>query len=102
MRLDGSNADLDLSRIAGVDGCQGGWLCFKVEIASKQTCLEFLNLADLLRNRPPNLLYLGIDIPIGLLDGERACDKAARRLLGRPRGSSVFPAPCRAALEATS
>ena len=54
----------------------------------------------LLRNRPSDLVCLGIDIPIGLLDGSRACDKGARTLLKRPRGSSVFPAPCRAALHA--
>ena len=42
-----------------------------------------------------------IDIPIGLADSDpRACDLAARRHLGTPRASSVFPAPCRAALEA--
>jgi len=46
---------------------------------------------------------VAIDIPIGLSDsGPRACDLEARRLLGRPRGSSVFPAPCRAALVATT
>jgi predicted RNase H-like nuclease len=43
-----------------------------------------------------------IDIPIGLLDCSRACDKVARKLLGQPRGSSVFAAPCRAALSATT
>jgi predicted RNase H-like nuclease len=53
-----------------------------------------------LRERPFDLACLGIDIPIGLLDGPRACDKAARKLLGQPRGSSVFPAPCRAAFGA--
>lgn len=38
-------------------------------------------------------------MPIGLADdGPRACDLEARRRLGRPRASSVFPAPCRAAL----
>jgi predicted RNase H-like nuclease len=47
------------------------------------------------RGRP----MIGIDIPIGLSDeGPRACDVEARRWLGRPRGSSVFPAPCRAVL----
>jgi predicted RNase H-like nuclease len=42
-----------------------------------------------------------VDIPVGLPDegAERACDGEARRLLG-PRRSSVFPAPCRAVLEA--
>jgi predicted RNase H-like nuclease len=39
-----------------------------------------------------------IDIPIGLSsDGFRACDQAARQLLGR-RSSSVFPVPPRLAL----
>ena len=38
--------------------------------------------------------------PLGCSNGPRACDKAARKLLGQPRGSSVFPAPCRAALGA--
>src|SRR6185503_15470656 len=46
---------------------------------------------------------IAIDMPIGLSDdGPRACDLEARRLLGRPRASSVFPAPCRAALGATT
>ena len=46
---------------------------------------------------------IALDMPIGLSDETaRACDLAARRLLGRPRGSSVFPAPCRAALGATT
>ena len=39
-----------------------------------------------------------IDIPIGLSsDGFRACDRAARQLLGK-RSSSVFPVPPRLAL----
>jgi len=53
-----------------------------------------------LRNKPDDLAVLAIDIPIGLLDGPRACDKAARKLLGQPRGSSVFPALSRPALGA--
>ncbi|MBC7106589.1 MAG: DUF429 domain-containing protein, partial [Firmicutes bacterium] len=46
-----------------------------------------------------------IDVPIGPRDcgpEERACDVEARRLLGRPRGSSVFRAPCRPAVYADS
>ncbi len=41
-----------------------------------------------------------IDIPIGLPDGseERECDLAARKLLGQPRSSSVFPTPVRAVI----
>src|SRR5687767_5558397 len=42
-----------------------------------------------------------IDIPIGLPWQDapvRACDRLARQILGRPRGSSVFSVPCREAL----
>jgi predicted RNase H-like nuclease len=46
---------------------------------------------------------IAIDMPIGLSESApRACDLEARRLLGRPRASSVFPAPCRAVLAATT
>lgn len=88
--------------VAGVDGCRapGGWVCFKVEVPSLVTSEGVIELPSLLKNRPIDLSFLGIDIPIGLLDCARACDKAARKLLGQPRGTSVFAAPCRAALTA--
>jgi predicted RNase H-like nuclease len=63
-----------------------------VEVVSK--------ISELISASPLPLL-VGIDIPIGLpLKGPRACDLAARRLLGQPRSSSVFPAPVRATLVA--
>ncbi len=44
---------------------------------------------------------MAIDMPIGLSDaGPRRCDQEARRVLGHPRGSSVFPAPIRPMLHA--
>jgi len=86
--------------VAGVDGCRAGWVSFKVDVTSLATSVEVVDLVESVRNRPSDLACFGIDIPIGLLDGSRACDNAARRLLKRPRGSSVFPAPCRAALQA--
>ena len=46
-----------------------------------------------------------IDIPIGLLDTgtvERQCDKQGRKLLRPKRASSVFPAPARQTLQASS
>lgn len=86
--------------VAGVDGCRGGWIAFKVDLSTRATSTEVVDLPAWLRERPPDLACVGIDIPIGLLESPRACDKAARKLLGRPRGSSVFPAPCRAALGA--
>jgi predicted RNase H-like nuclease len=86
--------------VAGVDGCPAGWIAFKVDLPSRATSVEVIDLESWLRKRPPELAFLGIDIPIGLLDGSRACDKAARKCLGQPRGTSVFAAPCRAALTA--
>jgi predicted RNase H-like nuclease len=86
--------------VAGVDGCRAGWVWFKVEVTSLATSVEVVDLPKLLRNRPPDLASLGIDIPIGLLDRPRRCDIEARERLGWPRRASVFPAPCRAALTA--
>ena len=44
---------------------------------------------------------VSIDMPIGLSEaGPRRCDREARRFLGHPRGSSVFPAPIRPMLQA--
>lgn len=86
--------------VAGVDGYRGGWVCVKIEVPSFTTSIGLIDLPATLKNKPSDLAYLGIDIPIGLLDGSRACDKAARALLGQPRGTSVFASPCRAALAA--
>jgi predicted RNase H-like nuclease len=87
--------------VAGLDGCRAGWVSFTVELPSLDTSVDVVDLPELLRSRPPNLACIAIDIPIGLLNGSRACDRAARKLLGQPRGSSVFPAPCRAVLSAS-
>jgi predicted RNase H-like nuclease len=70
--------------VAGMDGCRAGWVCFKVEVTSLVTSMAIIELPSLLRNKPPGLACLGIDIPIGLLDGSRACDRAARKCLSSP------------------
>jgi len=86
--------------VAGVDGYKGGWIALKVSSAFRSTAIEFVDLSRILRNHPKDLAVLSVDIPIGLLDGPRACDRVARQLLGPVRGCSVFPAPCRSALHA--
>jgi len=54
-----------------------------------------------LRDGLPDARVIAIDIPIGLAEcGPRSCDVAARRILGKPRSCSVFPAPVRPALGA--
>ena len=82
----------------GVDGCPGGWVAAVWEAASLRLTVRVVrHLSDLIEQFPD--VAIGVDIPIGLAESEpRACDVAARKLLGRPRGSSVFPAPCRGIL----
>jgi predicted RNase H-like nuclease len=50
---------------AGVDGCPGGWVCFLVDVRSGSTSVQVIDLSVWLRNRPPGLACIGIDIPIG-------------------------------------
>lgn len=87
--------------LAGVDGCRGGWLC----VSEHEGTLNAFVIASFpeLVERLAAAAIIAIDVPIGLTDaGPRACDVEARRLLGRPRASSVFAAPVRAALSAST
>ncbi len=97
--------------LAGVDGCRGGWFAVLLHLTHASPDLAGLrfvlcrNFSELV-NLPENPSPIALDIPIGLLDqaqpGGRSCDRAARALLGRPRASSVFTPPPRAALQARS
>lgn len=89
--------------VAGIDGCQGGWLCLVLEVGSGRLEPRILpQIAELLDLQPRPVL-IAVDVPIGLPDaGPRECDREARRKLGAPRSSSVFPAPVRPTLEASS
>lgn len=88
-------------RWIGVDGCRGGWVHVGLEREWGWSVGVAGSIKGILEwHRPCDLLL--VDIPIGLPDGDqpvRVCDAAARSLLGQPRGSSVFPAPTRAAIE---
>ncbi len=97
--IDSGKLNLGLS-VAGVDGRKAGWIAIKVDLATRVHSVELIDLPSVLQQRPSNLACLGIDIPIGLLDGSRACDSAARQLPGMPRRNSVFSLPCREALTA--
>jgi predicted RNase H-like nuclease len=85
------------SMLVGVDGCRGGWIAVSdwggsLDAGVHENWLSFVG------NVKPDAL-IAVDIPIGLpARGARACDVEARRFLGIPRGSSVFPAPVRACL----
>jgi predicted RNase H-like nuclease len=90
--------------VAGVDGCRAGWLVASSEVdadgaMSRPQLLvvpTFDAVVDLALDR------IAVDIPIGLLDvlaaGGPEADRAARKLLGPLRGTSVFSAPVRQVL----
>lgn len=86
------------SAVLGVDGCPGGWIGALVDGST----VEWLLLPDADAVLAVDAAAVGVDMPIGLpAVGPRACDVEARRLLG-PRRSSVFPAPVRAVLAAST
>src|SRR5918993_2323593 len=83
--------------VLGVDGWRGRWVGALLD-GRRVTLLDLPEVGAVLD--VPDVELVAIDMPIGLSDdGVRACDVAARRLLGRA-GSSVFPAPLRPVLEA--
>ena len=86
----------------GLDGCRAGWLTVSLDDRGGWAVGIDPSLEAVL-HRHPAARHVLVDIPIGLPSGPepRECDVAARRLLG-DRGSSVFPAPSRAALAASS
>src|SRR5262245_49798707 len=87
--------------VLGVDGCAGGWIAASRDSQGLITCKRVDTIEQLL-NHSPRPRVLAVDVPIGLLElGARQCDVQARRLLGI-RASSVFPAPIRPILTATS
>lgn len=87
--------------VAGADGCRGGWFVASRETRTGELGFDIVARAAELLYVRPCLSVLALDIPIGLPPaGARACDRSARATLGRPRGSSVFPAPVRPALAA--
>lgn len=92
-----------MALLAGADGCNSGWVVVTQHSDAGDVRYFVVNsIAEIFQRRPaPDLI--AIDIPIGLPEsGPRRCDMAARKLLGRSRGSSVFPAPVRALLPAHS
>jgi predicted RNase H-like nuclease len=92
--------------IAGADGCRAGWVVVLHDAESGTLRLRVVSSGRALLSLAETPAALGVDLPMGLPEraehGGRACDRAARRLLGRPRASSVFAPPVRAVLDAES
>lgn len=77
-------------------GVNTHWVPAQLHTLSYHDTLDFID-ADVLDSTHSPISTIAIDMPIGLADGPRACDTAARRLLS-PHAARVFPAPPRAAL----
>ncbi len=88
----------------GIDGCRAGWVVATAEGADVPFVLRIERALDLtFAEAERRGGFVAIDVPIGLADdAPRACDLAARAFLKSHRKSSVFPAPCRATLAATT
>lgn len=86
--------------VAGVDGCPKGWIRVCREVESGALDFAVFEEVEAIWRVAPSPEIVAIDMPIGLpASGARACDRAARKLLGERR-SSVFPAPVRPAIRA--
>ncbi|MDF2759245.1 MAG: hypothetical protein K0S99_1877, partial [Thermomicrobiales bacterium] len=80
-------------QVVGVDGCPGGWVAVTWDTVKRTLVTRvhptFVDVLDVYQDAAA----IGVDIPIGLSEGEpRQCDLAARKAIS-PRGSCVFPAP---------
>ena len=84
------------TKYVGVDGCKRGWFSVGFDSEGKYEFKVAKTFDKLLKHYKDADLIL-IDIPIGLPEGKcgRKCDSEARRKLGYPRQSSVFPTPTR-------
>lgn len=89
--------------MVGIDGCPGGWLAVAGSFSQEKGAF---GREKVLREREiKKILALpaeifAVDMPLGLperfLPGGRLCDRLARKLLGKRRGS-IFTPPPRAA-----
>jgi predicted RNase H-like nuclease len=83
-------------KVVGADGCRRGWV-----LASRHGVEVAEGLHDVVADATVSVL--GVDMPIGLpRQWGREADRRARRLLGRPGASSVFPTPPRSLLTTTT
>ena len=90
-------------KVIGSDGCKEGWFLVILHSDGRWRTEVQPDARSLWKTHSDAALIL-VDIPIGLPWQKvpvRACDIEARQLLRQPRGSSVFPAPARAALTAS-
>ena len=78
-------------RVLGVDGCKDGWVAVALEDGAVAD-VRFVRTFEALVDDPA--VVVGVDIPMGDLDGgRRRTDQAARALLPTNLKSSIFNSP---------
>jgi len=90
-----------MNSLYGVDGCKNKWVVIEKDLDTQLYLFHLWTTYDLFHSHPTPQV-IAIDIPIGLPNqGYRQCDFEARKRLGK-RSRSVFPAPIRPILDATT
>jgi predicted RNase H-like nuclease len=91
--------------VAGVDGCKGGWIAVFRHARTGRSFPRFAETLSEIVDAPEAPRWIAVDMPMGFAEiaerGGRACERAARAILGPAgRASCVFSAPSRDALAA--
>lgn len=91
--------------VFGLDGCPSGWVAVRLDSGTVVDVRVVDCLADIVGAVPPGPepgsdagVVLGVDMPVGLWDGPRDADRAARALLPG-RASTVFDAASKQVVE---
>jgi len=83
-------------RVLGLDGCPTGWVAVALQDGLIHDVRVVDRIEDALALHHP--LAVGVDMPVGLVDGPRETDTAARALLPG-RASSVFSTAVRSVVD---
>ena len=84
--------------VLGIDWYKAGWVAAALRDGVEPNVMVSTDLAELIA-RAPDTACVAVDMPIGLPETERECDREAKRFIG-PRHNSVFMTPPAAVLEA--
>lgn len=86
----------------GADACKHGWIAAIIGEKGKLRELRFFKKIDELWSTYHKFAFkISVDIPIGLKESgkeERICDTLARKILQKPRSTSIFRTPTRQAV----
>ena len=87
--------ETETERVAGVDGCRGGWVASSAE----DPILFFKTFEEILEQYKKRIIL--VDLPLGLPQTKRDLDRSARENFD-VQPSSLFSVPCRDAIYARS